>query len=988
MSRRATLRSLLVCSGAAAWVLWPWSTWAASATALNIPAQPLAEALRELSRQSGVNILFRPETAVGLRAPIVRGVMTAEEAARRLVAGKGLDVVRDSTGSMIVRDGTPPIRAQVRSRPAGDESARPPPVSSSFQEAQAAKPPAPTWLEEIVVTATRQTDTVNRVPLSIQALTQRTLLEQGLKAAPDLVQTVPGLNAAGALNGVAIFSIRGVVANVGAATTGVYIDDTSLTKRANAGILQFNGSPAPLLFDLERVEVLKGPQGTLYGGSSEGGTIRYITPAPSLVQRTASILLEGSHMKNGAAGYDLGLSIGGPIVKDKLAFRGSAITRKTPGNIDVYSAFDNSRLATNVNGRKDYAVRGSLLWQVTDRASAQLSVYSTHGETKGEPRYYNATVVYGPDAKKAPQNQTYTTPQLCFDTGNLVVTRRPPVAQTPCPVGGAPAPANVFMRPSYTYGPFRQLTKDEAFATVGQSRVTGLGPKNDFDVGSLTLDYKLDAVNVRVITSYTQDGVRFYNSGGEDPSNSQSTLEDPAHQSFPLFSLAGAASGLMGDYTGGQKGRNRRYTTQHELRFSSPDDKRPFSWVGGIYYSNARTHILFSYLGNGDRLSLAYWGVTADQRYGVVNTAGVQAVQDAQMHDNEVAAFGDANYWITPKLKATAGIRFSRVQLDYFQRAWGQFDQRGPYDAQSITAGTATAAPVTPKFGVQYQISNDDMAYINVAKGFRAGGVNPQVSEAFCSAGLELAGIRSDQVPPTYGPDTVWSYEAGGKFRLLNNRMQLNTAVFRIDWTGVQATIPLSCGFNFVMNGGHARSEGFELQAQYRPWRRLTLTANLGYTNARNLDGVAGPNPQAKALPSVNPGDGFSIPKWQVSASALYERAVTHALTGYARLDAQRQSGYTNGTSYGTASYNYFTREVGPQTRFNLRIGGRFGDFDVNLFANNLFNARAKVGNGGVGRVGCGLSETCTSYAIFNPFVQQAYQPPRVVGAQVNYRLQ
>ncbi len=78
------------------------------------------------------------------------------------------------------------------------------------------------------------------------------------------------------------------------------------------------------------MEVLKGPQGTLYGGSSEGGTIRYITPVPSLDHSTANIMLEGSHMKNGAAGYDLGLAVGGPIVNDKLAFRVSALTRKTP----------------------------------------------------------------------------------------------------------------------------------------------------------------------------------------------------------------------------------------------------------------------------------------------------------------------------------------------------------------------------------------------------------------------------------------------------------------------------------------------------------------------------------------------------------------------------------------------------------------------------------------------------------------------------------
>ena len=164
-------------------------------------------------------------------------------------------------------------------------------AASALAAGQAfAQAPAPSSgggqaLEEVVVTATRQTSTVNKVPLSIAAVTQQTIDQQGLKQATDLVRTVPGLTlAAGApaQTGLATFAIRGIVASVGAATTGVYLDDTSLTRRNNAGVNQNPGAAQPVLYDLARVEVLKGPQGTLYGGSSEGGTVRYITPLPSL----------------------------------------------------------------------------------------------------------------------------------------------------------------------------------------------------------------------------------------------------------------------------------------------------------------------------------------------------------------------------------------------------------------------------------------------------------------------------------------------------------------------------------------------------------------------------------------------------------------------------------------------------------------------------------------------------------------------------------
>lgn len=120
-------------------------------------------------------------------------------------------------------------------------------------------------ISEVVVTATRQSETVNKVPFTVQAVTQTVLDQQGIKNATDLVRIVPGLNVAATSSTLATFSIRGVVGGTGAATTGVYLDDTNLTKRANGGVAQQNGAPVPLLYDLERVEVLKGPQGTLYG---------------------------------------------------------------------------------------------------------------------------------------------------------------------------------------------------------------------------------------------------------------------------------------------------------------------------------------------------------------------------------------------------------------------------------------------------------------------------------------------------------------------------------------------------------------------------------------------------------------------------------------------------------------------------------------------------------------------------------------------------
>ena len=142
-------------------------------------------------------------------------------------------------------------------------------------------------LDEVVVTANRMGETaISRIPMSIVAQTQKSLDELGIKTSQDLQRIVPSLRIGfNGGNGPPI-SIRGIRGN-NAATTGVYLDESPLQARTLGGLVTGGGTFLPLLFDLERIEVLKGPQGTLYGSSSEGGTIRYITPTPSLTDYTS-----------------------------------------------------------------------------------------------------------------------------------------------------------------------------------------------------------------------------------------------------------------------------------------------------------------------------------------------------------------------------------------------------------------------------------------------------------------------------------------------------------------------------------------------------------------------------------------------------------------------------------------------------------------------------------------------------------------------------
>jgi outer membrane receptor protein involved in Fe transport len=860
--------------------------------------------------------------------------------------------------------------------------------------AQAASSSGSQPLEEVVVTATRQTDTVNRVALSIAAVTQQTIDQQGLKQSTDLVRTVPGLTATNvAQPGLATFAIRGIVANVGAATTGIYLDDTSLTRRNNAGVSQNPGAAQPVLFDLSRVEVLKGPQGTLYGGSSEGGTIRFITPTPSLTTFSGSARAEGSfYTGGGEPSYEFGAAAGGPIVKDKLGFRLSGVDRVTGGWVNLINPYTGGTLVKNDNTNKQWSIHGQLLWQATERATVSASYY--HSDNWNEGGSSATTDIHTPTGAAAPAGQTWTTPAVCNSTvrpATQVGAFNPPSTVANCTASSIPGQTvnGVYERPGATYGPYN-LGKRDALATTQLGVTPGYAK---MDVGSVTLNYHLDQMDVRSITSYVVNHDYSENAGGEDPAQQQFTTLDP-HTSFPLWVQGG-------DYPGHFQARNDNNGIEEELRFTSPADQRPFNWVAGLYFEDTHLHPHYAYtnsIANADRTQMLFRGITAEQRYGVPNDCGCQTTLDATIDDTQFAAYGEGNYWLTSKLKVTAGVRVTRLEISYYQLNYGQFSSRTPQSPGSITQGSSVDSPVTPKFGVEYDLTPNRILYATAAEGFRAGGVNPQVAQAVCQTGLTQLGITAAQIPSSYASDKVWSYELGGKFRLLDNRLQLNAAAYLIDWSGVQSTVVIGgCGQSFVINGGRARSEGVDLQAQFRPINPLTLTLNVGYDDAWYIDPVRGPQGggTSTALPTQNAGDPIGVPPWQISGSAEYAFTLGK-FDAYVRADDQWQGAYANGPSFGVSQYNPYTRYVGAQNILNARAGLRLDSWDVNLFALNLLDSRQKVGNAGNGIGACsapnlatgsqGGGPGCATHATWTPFVQQVYQRPRVVGIQANYR--
>jgi iron complex outermembrane receptor protein len=214
------------------------------------------------------------------------------------------------------------------------------PQTATPQEASAPAatkaPPADDTSGDIIVTATKRSEQANKVAISMVALSQRELDRGGIKTLADLAAVTPGLlfteqNVNGAP--VANFTIRGIESRTSAPTTSIYLDDIPLLTIAENFDLGA-ASASPQIFDLDRVEVLRGPQGTLFGNSAEGGSVRFISTAPSLTDFRVYARAEGAITDGGGPSGEVGVAVGGPIDSGTLGFRASASIRRDGGYID------------------------------------------------------------------------------------------------------------------------------------------------------------------------------------------------------------------------------------------------------------------------------------------------------------------------------------------------------------------------------------------------------------------------------------------------------------------------------------------------------------------------------------------------------------------------------------------------------------------------------------------------------------------------------
>jgi iron complex outermembrane recepter protein len=230
-------------------------------------------------------------------------------------------------------------------------------------------------LQEIVVTAQKRVEDVQRVPISVSVFDAASFDRLSIQNLPDVANRTPGLDyqLTGPKN---LLAIRGIYSGGGAATTAIYLDDVPVQVRV--GIVGLIGATLPQVFDLDRVEVLRGPQGTLFGSSAEGGAIRFITPEPSLMRYSGYSRVDAGYTDNGDPSYEAGAAFGGPIVSDALGFRVSAWHRRDGGYVEHLSAIPGGYNYSNSNWSDSDVVRAALAFAPTASLKITPSLYYQH----------------------------------------------------------------------------------------------------------------------------------------------------------------------------------------------------------------------------------------------------------------------------------------------------------------------------------------------------------------------------------------------------------------------------------------------------------------------------------------------------------------------------------------------------------------------------------------------------------------------------------
>jgi len=775
----------------------------------------------------------------------------------------------------------------------------------------------PGQMAEVTVTANRREESVSKVPISVSAYTQDTMDIKGIKDIGDIARYTPGVTIDSSQSNQ--ISIRGIAATGGSGTTGIYIDDVPIQVRA----LGFNADDALVkIFDLDRVEVLRGPQGTLFGAGSEGGTVRYITPKPSLTKSSFYAKAESSYTQGGTMSYEAGVAGGVPIIQDVLGVRASAWYRRDGGWIDRIDPTTLAIVDPNANHDDTVVLHVTGLWQASDTVTVTPGIYYQH-------RSRNDVTIYWPE---------YSNPSQ-----NLFVNANPTARAEP----------DNFYLPSVSVQ-----------ADFGAVRLI-----------STTSYFHRDEISGYEGTLYN---LGYY--------QTQLCDTAPCDSPFPLLDGSGVhLPPELSNYRAPASVTNQQRNFSQEIRLQSTDPAARIAWtVGGFFSINRQFSLEEIHDPMADTLFndlfgqpiASYFGAPLNPDGSSYLPMGDSYLNRLVSHDRQLAGFGEVNFSLTDSLKLIAGVRISKTTFSINSLSDGP-QNSGPRPGAAQNSQT----PVTPKAGLQWQADPNNMYYFTYAKGFRMGGGNPSIpydptfQDTTIGCTQDFINFGITHAPTTYKSDTVQSFEVGAKNNI-NNVVRLASSIYYIKWNNIQGNVvPPICQIQWTDNLGNAVSKGFDIQATIQATSALSIDATFGYTDARYTKSAfptgaitSGPN---APLPLVLSGDaiagpngiavGYSIPPWSATLGAEYKFGLLNH-EAFVRMDYEYEAAdkwlhsslegspahvLPNGTlvpeAPRTSTYDPTAIPQARQSFASLRTGVNIADWTVSFFVDNLFDSHTII---------------------------------------------
>jgi outer membrane receptor protein involved in Fe transport len=702
-------------------------------------------------------------------------------------------------------------RAQEAAAPA-QESLETIPVkelSPEKEKAQAKDDKEPTQLESVTVTATKRAKSLRDVPASIDSFDGAKLEAQGKMSLQDYLEEKPGVALNTISPGLIRIVVRGISTDVNPVTplpssTGIFIGDAAFTDAYISNI-----QPDLSAFDLQSVELLKGPQGTLFGGAALAGAVRYILQEPVMGEWQARGFGQYVAPTGGSTAWTEGVALNAPLWSDSLALRLGYVRRNYPGVTDIVR---NPR-QDNVDVGRGNQYRGILSWKPWDRFSAKL----THLQ------------------------QDYDTPMAA-------------------------------------------TTADTRERRENNKRVLPQPTNNDFSLDSLDLNYEFEAMKVVSLTSYNKKNWYL-------DADATSALYGTPPDNFPAQQL-GVFEIVQDDSK----------SWAQELRLQSTGDG-PFQWLVGGYYWDYKLYFLIfidtlahqQALGNDSLVGSVLAGLPIALPAPLSNPGNATSILYAvsNVRASERALFFDLSQKLWNHLELSAGARLYRTNVHGGFFGTGALalaannGQEVHYEDNDITE-----SGISPKVTATLHFTRNHSTYVQVARGFRFGGLQSVPSSP------------GNNVPPIYKSDKIWNYELGLRTSWLHNTLHADAAAFYIDYQNpqIQQTttgVPL----NYISNVGHAVSRGLETELRWlTPLRGITLALAGGLTDAHTT------------VP-FTAADGTEVPaghKMPGAVASQYSGGIIYAAPQIGILNLGASVDYNHlGKGYSDIQNNYAINDYG-----------------------------------------------------------------------------